>query len=69
MNYLIVENGVITNIIVADENFAKKIGALPYYEGANINIEYNPPINPTKLDRIEAQTVYTAMMTDTLLEE
>lgn len=26
------------------------------------------PIEPTQLDRIEAQTTYTAMMTDTLLE-
>lgn len=27
------------------------------------------PTEPTQLDRIEAQTTYTAMMTDTLLEE
>ena len=33
-------------------------------------IEYIPdePQEPTQLDRIEAQTTYTAMMTDTLLE-
>lgn len=28
-----------------------------------------PAPEPTQLDRVEAQTVYTAMMTDTLLEE
>lgn len=28
-----------------------------------------PSAAPTQLDRIEAQTTYTAMMTDTLLEE
>ena len=27
-----------------------------------------PELEPTQLDRIEAQTTYTAMMTDTLLE-
>lgn len=27
------------------------------------------PIVPTQLDRIEAQTIYTALMTDTLIEE
>lgn len=28
-----------------------------------------PPIEPTQEDRIEAQVLYTALMTDTLLEE
>lgn len=27
------------------------------------------PAAPTQLDRVEAQTMYTALMTDTLLEE
>ncbi len=36
--------------------------------------EYNKPISvviqePTQEDRIEAQVLYTALMTDTLLEE
>ncbi len=34
--------------------------------------DYNPepdPSKPTQLDRVEAQAVYTAMMTDTLIEE
>ena len=30
--------------------------------------EPEPSAEPTQLDRIEAQTTYTAMMTDTLLE-
>lgn len=29
----------------------------------------DPIVEPTQLDQIEAQVVYTAMMTDTLLEE
>ena len=31
--------------------------------------EQLPPEEPTQLDRIEAQTMYTALMTDTLIEE
>lgn len=46
MNYLIIENGIITNIIVADEAFAIETGALPYYEGATIGQPYSPPPAP-----------------------
>jgi hypothetical protein len=46
MYYLIVENKIITNIIVADEVFAAEIGALPYYDGAIIGQPYNPPPEP-----------------------
>lgn len=73
MNYCIVKDGVIVNIIVCDDVItAEKFGAVPSYDGANIGAAYNPPPppepEPTQLDRIEAQVVYTAMMTDTLLE-
>lgn len=46
MSYLILENGTIKNIIVADETFAAEIGALPYYDGAEIGSAYNPPSEP-----------------------
>lgn len=36
---------------------------------AGIIPESESEVEPTQLDRIEAQVVYTAMMTDTLLEE
>lgn len=36
------------------------------YENGQANI---PPIEPTQEDRIEAQVMFTALMTDTLLEE
>ena len=70
MNYLIVENNTITNIIVCEsDEIAAKFGAIASYEGAVIGAEYDPPApEPTQLDRIEAQVTYTAMMTDTLLE-
>lgn len=73
MNYLIVNDGIISNIIVcADDQTAEIFGAVPFYDGASIGAAYDPPPapepEPTQLDRIEAQVTYTAMMTDTLLE-
>lgn len=49
MIYLIVENGIITNCIEADEAFATSVGALPSYEGAKIGDLYNPYV--TQQDR------------------
>ena len=35
-----------------------------------MDADYVPPeVKPTQLDRIEAQALYTALMTDTLIEE
>lgn len=36
--------------------------------GEQVVVDTTPKDEPTQLDRIEAQTTYTAMMTDTLLE-
>lgn len=77
MNYCIVKNGIIENVIVCDSaEVAAQFGALPGYDGAAIGTPYAPPPAPpepdpapTQLDRVEAQATYTAMMTDTLLEE
>lgn len=55
--FCIVENGTITNIIVADEAFAAEIGALPYYDGAVIGESYNPPVpepEPTTEEILDA---------------
>ena len=72
MEYLILSDGLIENIIVCeDDETAALFNALPSYERAIIGEEYNPPEvvpEPTQLDLIEAQIAYTAMMTDTLLE-
>lgn len=44
MNFCIVNtDGIVENIIVADESFANEIGALPYYDGADIGTVYAPP--------------------------
>ena len=43
MEYCIIEDGVIVNMIVAEADFAGEIGALPAYEGAAIGGAYTPP--------------------------
>ena len=47
----------------------EKIAQAEAYNGEyTIEDDGKPERAPTQLDRIEAQTTYTAMMTDTLLE-
>ena len=47
MDYLLVTDGVITNIIVCDDDqTAASFGAVPWYEGAKIGDLYNPPPEP-----------------------
>nr|DAF18979.1 MAG TPA: signaling protein [Caudoviricetes sp.] len=57
MEYCIVENGVIVNMIVAEADFAEEIGALPAYEGAAMGGAYTPPPPepepPTTDERLE----------------
>ena len=60
MKYILVENGLITNIIIADEAFGAQIGALPYYDGASIGQPYAPPYEPTTEERLAA--VESAML-------
>lgn len=57
MEYCIVEDGVIVNMIVAEADFAAEIGALPAYEGATIGEPYappDPPVQPTLEERVTA---------------
>lgn len=57
MDYCIVEDGVIVNIIVAEADFAAEIGAQPGYDGAAIGGAYDPPEPepepPTIEERVE----------------
>lgn len=69
MNYLIVKDGIIVNSIVCtDDETAAKFDAVPWYDGANIGFEYNPPdpepIKPEptteeRLDNLEASLAQT----------
>ena len=46
MEYCIIKNGVIENIIVCDDSeTAKEFGAIPSYDGAQIGYEYDPNKN------------------------
>ena len=57
MEYCIVEDGVIVNMIVAEADFAAEIGAQPGYDGAAIGGTYDPPepepAPPTIEERVE----------------
>lgn len=57
MDYLIVTDGTITNIVVADPEVAEEMGFLPWYEGARIGDFYSPPEpepEPTVWDELAA---------------
>lgn len=52
--YAIVENGVVVNIIVAeDEETAAALGAVPDYDGCAIGLPYDPPAAYTELERTQ----------------
>ena len=62
MEYCIVEDGVIANMIVAEADFAGEIGALPGYDGAAIGGAYTPPppepeppTTDERLEKLEAE--------------
>ena len=59
MNYCIVnDENIIENIIVADETFAKSIGAKPSYDSAVIGESYSPPApDPTWNEDVDAMLV------------
>ena len=57
MNYAIVKDGAVANIIVAEEAYAVKTGALPVYDGCVIGGKYAPPVAPTPEDDISAMLV------------
>lgn len=59
------------SIECAEADFAAAYAAARREAVGEITVEDVPdPVQgPTQLDRVEAQTMYTAMMTDTLIEE
>lgn len=66
------KDGNEVNRIVASEEFAASYCDKNGYKYEKLSEPEQPKeqeTKPTQLDRIEAQVVYTAMMTDTLLEE
>lgn len=67
MNYCIVdENNVITNIIVCgDEKTAKELGAVFYYDGAEIGKIYDP-YNYYALTELQKKVETQQQLLDTL---
>ena len=60
MDYLILTDNTITNIIVCDDDAAAaSFGAVPSYNGARIGDAYNPPPEPepepTETDLLKQQ--------------
>lgn len=58
MDFLIVKDGVITNIIVAEKGYAEQKGFLPYYEGATMGEKYDPPTLEKLKNQIEELQAY-----------
>lgn len=59
MDYLLIENGVIVNIIICeDDETVALFGAVPSYDGAAIGEAYNPPApDPTWNEDVDAMLV------------
>lgn len=60
MNYCILADNIITNIIVCDsDETAAQFGAVPSYNGAAIGQPYDPPPppdpEPTEIEQLRAQ--------------
>ena len=59
MRYLVVDNGLISNIIVCSSDTAAEFGAVPCYDGAVIGAPYDPPAPepspPTELQELGQQ--------------
>lgn len=60
MEYLIITDNIITNIIVcASAEIAAQFGAVPSYDGAAIGQPYDPPPppapEPTEVEQLRAQ--------------
>ena len=60
MDYLLITDNIITNIIVcASDEIAAQFGAVPSYDGARIGDAYDPPPEPepepTEIEQLRAQ--------------
>lgn len=54
MDYLVVKDGIIENIIVCEnDEIAKEFNAVPSYEGAEIGKKYDPNRTIELMERVE----------------
>lgn len=65
MDYLIITDNIITNIIVcASDEIAAQFGAVPSYDGARIGDPYEPPPAPEPEPEPTAEDVTLDMLAD-----
>ena len=74
MNYCIVKDGVIRNIITCESaEAAEKFGSLPFYFGAAIGTMYEPPMTESeareKRDKLLSETDWTQLSDSPLSDE
>lgn len=54
MDYLVVKDGIIENIIVCkNDEIAREFNAVPFYEGASIGKRYDPNHTIELVERVE----------------
>ena len=70
MKYRITKNGSFINIIESSLSFVESYCSINGYNYELIEVEENQENQdlPSEMDRLESQVMYTAMMTDTLIE-
>lgn len=72
MEYLIITDNIITNIIVCDsDEIAAQFGAVPSYDGAKIGDPYDPPPEPEPEPTLEdrVSTLETSKADQTSVDE
>lgn len=69
MKYAMVEDGIVTNIIVAEADVALDLGAMDFYDGCSMGEPYDPPtvekrvinLETEKADKTEVEAVWESM--------
>ena len=64
-----VEDGIVTNIIVAETDVALELGAMDFYDGCSMGEPYDPPtiekrvitLETEKADKTEVEAVWESM--------
>lgn len=64
-----VEDGIVTNIIVAEADVALELGAMDFYDGCSMGEPYDPPtvekrvinLETEKADKTEVEAVWESM--------
>lgn len=66
MKYLVIKDGKISNVIIADEAFAEAHGLKPFYDGAAPGAVYDPPTLDNLQAKLKEANKDTAALTEAL---